>query len=272
MNSSNYFPPSFILLQQEGHMLSSCLSSGLTDLRAAHVHNKGGIYSSLFNLSIGIERLLKAIVIMEHMLNNKLTVPTKKQLKAYGHNINDLYDTCKSIADKRNVKLRDRNALNNINQDILNLLNDYANTARYHNLDSLSQSHSNKDPLEHWGEIMIAILYKDVSENQRTKIISQASAIANAIGGITMTVRQGLDKRSLTTEESLVLPALHDQSTKHAVLRVITILTPFRELISTLSHEAYGLGGSQPPFPQMHEFIEWMWDDRQYVLRKKKWP
>ncbi|CAC9458723.1 hypothetical protein [uncultured Gammaproteobacteria bacterium] len=87
-----------------------------------------------------------------------------------------------------------------------------------------------------------------------------------------MTVRQGLDKRSLTTEESLVLAALHDQSTKYAVLRVINILTPFRNLISRLSCKVYGLSASQPPFPQMHEFIEWMWNDRQYVLRKKKWP
>ena len=37
--------------------------------------------------------------------------------------------------------------------------------------------------------------------------------------------------------------------------------------------EAYGLVGvSVPPFPQMQEFLEWLWNDRQYVLRKKKWP
>jgi len=69
------FPKSFVLLQQEGYLISSCLSMGLTELRSANVHNKGSFYSSLFNLSVGIERLLKAIVIIEHMLNKNLSVP-----------------------------------------------------------------------------------------------------------------------------------------------------------------------------------------------------
>jgi hypothetical protein len=92
------FPPSFILLQQEGHLLSSCLANGLTDLRSANVHNKGAFYSALFNLSVGTERLLKAIVIIDHMLKNNLSVPSRGELKGYGHNILDLYDTCESIA------------------------------------------------------------------------------------------------------------------------------------------------------------------------------
>ena len=95
------FPTSFFLLQQEGYLISSCLGIGLTNLRSAHVHNKGAFYSALFNLSVGFERLMKALVIIEHMLNNDLSVPTKKQLKAYGHNIIDLYDCCASIAVSR---------------------------------------------------------------------------------------------------------------------------------------------------------------------------
>ncbi len=93
MEYDHNFPPSFLLLQQEGHLISSCLTNGLTELRAANVHNKGAFYSALFNLSVGIERLLKAIVIIEHMLNNNLSVPNKRQLKRYGHNIVELYDT-----------------------------------------------------------------------------------------------------------------------------------------------------------------------------------
>ena len=69
------FPPSYLLLQQEGYLISSSLTTGLTELRAAHVHNKGAFYTALFNLSVGFERLLKAIVIIDHMLDNGLAVP-----------------------------------------------------------------------------------------------------------------------------------------------------------------------------------------------------
>lgn len=111
-----------------------------------------------------------------------------------------------------------------------------------------------------------------MTERQRNKILGQAKMVANAISDISITIMQGLDKQPLSTEEALALPGLHDQAVKYAVLHLITMLSPIRDLISTLSRLAYGLGVPQPPFPQMQEFLEWIWDDRQYVLRKKKWP
>ena len=56
--------PSYIWLEQEGYLISSCLSMGLTELRKADVYNKGAFYSSFFNLSVGLERLLKSIIIL----------------------------------------------------------------------------------------------------------------------------------------------------------------------------------------------------------------
>jgi hypothetical protein len=41
---------------------------------------------------------MKAIIIMQHMLNNDLLAPTKNQLKNYGHNIIELYDECVKIS------------------------------------------------------------------------------------------------------------------------------------------------------------------------------
>jgi len=269
--NNEHFPESFLLLQQEGYLISSCLTTGLTELRVANVHNKGAFYSALFNLSVGIERLLKSIVIMEHMLSNNLSVPSKKQLKKYGHNINELYDTAVSIASNHNISLPNRVAIDVINQDIMTLLGDFAQTTRFHNLNALSSPQSTKDPLTHWGEIILLILNHDVPKKQQTKILNQANAVAIAMGN-TFTLMQGLDKQPLSTEEALALPGLHDQAAKHAVLRVINIISPLRDLISELSRHANKFDGDSPPFPQMQEFLEWMWEDRQYVLRKKRWP
>ncbi len=261
-----------MLQEQEGYLFSACLATGLTELRTAHVHNKGAFYSALFNLSVGAERLLKVIVIMEHMLNNKLAVPTKQQLKGYGHNIVELYDRASSIAKNHSVVVPERSMLDTINRELLRLLSDFAQTTRYHNLDALSASHRGQDPLKHWGEIIISILSSDVPTRQREKILATANGIGNAIDDITMTLMHGLDHTPLSTAEALALPGLHDQAVKFAVYRIVTILSPIRDLLSALSHEAYSLGVAVPPFPQMQEFLEWLWSDRQYVLRKKKWP
>ena len=273
MNNSSTprFPPSFLLLQQEGYLISSSLSMGLTELRAAHVHNKGAFYTALLNLSVGFERLLKAIVIIDHMLDNGLAVPTKKQLQARGHNIADLYDECKSIGGKHQSPIPHRAQLDAIDQELLQLLSDFARVTRYHNLDALSSSQSGTDPLAQWGKIIIDILGHDVPPKQKDKILDQADIVATAIGDMTMTLMHGLDQSPLTTTQALSLPGLHDQAARFAVLRLVKILSPIRDLLAAVSRKAYGLG-PVPAFPQMHEFLEWLWDDRQYVLRKKKWP
>ena len=206
------------------------------------------------------------------MLDNDLSVPTKKQLKNYGHNIVELYDECVKISASNSATLPARNLLNHIKQEILRLLSNFAQTTRYHNLDALSAQQAGKDPLEHWGEIILLILKQDVTQRQRDKVLGQARMVANAVDDISITIMPGLNKQPLTTEEALALPGLHDQAVKYAVLHLINMLSPMRDLISTLSHLAYCLGVSQPPFPQMQEFLAWIWADRQYVLRKKKWP
>lgn len=266
------FPPSFLLLQQEGYLISSCLSTGLTALRAAHVHNKGAFYTSLFNLSVGFERLLKAIVIMDHMLNNNLAAPTKKQLQAYGHDIADLYNTCHTIGQRRQSEIPMCSQLDAIDQGLLLLLRDFARGTRYHNLDALSASHNGLDPLSRWGQLILDILQKDVSKKQQNKILSQANVVASAIEDSTVTRIHGLNQSPLTTAEALSLPGLHDKAVRFAVLRLVKILSPVRDLLGKVSHEAYHLDLSVPPFPQMQEFLEWLWDDRRFVLRKKQWP
>lgn len=265
------FPPSFLLLQQEGYLISSSLTNGLTELRSAHVHNKGAFYTSLFNLSVGFERLLKAIVIIDHMLNNQLTVPTKRQLQARGHNIADLYDECERIGASRSSVIPARTQFDPIEGELLQLLSDFARTTRYHNLDALSASNTSLDPLAKLNQILFAILANDVPKRQKDKILNEGNIIATQIDDFTFTLMHGLDQRPLTTSEALSLPSLYEQAARFAVLRLVKLLSPIRDLLGTLSHESYGLG-PVPAFPQMQEFLEWLWDDRQYVLRKKKWP
>lgn len=272
MSYAPQFPASFMLLQQEGHLISSCLATGLTELRKANVHNKGAFYAALFNLSVGIERLLKATIIIDHMLKNNLSVPTRTQLKAYGHNILELYSSCVAISKTESRQIPSPDALNANAREILLLLNDFAQLTRYHNLDALNSTSSGKDPLVHWNEILLVILSSDVSSKIKAKIAATALAVAGAISGNTITLIQGLDKQALSTRQALVLPGLHEQAVKHAILYIIKLMSPMRDLISDLSHKAYTTGVPAPPFPQMQEFLQWLWDDRNYVLRKKKWP
>jgi len=264
------YSSSFLFLQQEGHLIHSCLTAGLTQLRSANVGNKGAFYAASFNLSVGMERLLKSIFIIDHMLEHNLTSPDDTQLRKHGHNLVGLYDLAVSSAQKHNVLLPSRCSLDNTNQEILRLLGDFAKSTRYYNLDVLTKPSAcakNKDPLTHWNDIIKATLEQNVRGKYKTKISDSAHKIAPIIISLGC---HNLDQTPVSSEDIVALPALHDRAMKYVVLRIVMILLPIRDLISALSLKACAY--PEPPFPQMDEFLEWLLDDRQYVLSKKRWP
>ncbi len=205
------------------------------------------------------------------MINNNLAPPSKNKLRQYGHDIKQLYDAAVLIGGERNENVPEQSTLQEVDREILSLLSDFAQTTRYHNLDTLSSSQSKEDPLAHWNRIILLILEKDVTKRQKEKILKMASSVAGQIDGRTITIMQGLDKAPISTTEALTLPGLHEQASKFAVLRILNIISPLRDLISNLSRDTYEYP-SINPFPQMQEFLEWVYTDRQYVLRKRKWP
>lgn len=73
---------------------------------------------------------MKAIVIMDFMTENKLRVPSKAQLKAFGHDIVSLYDSCITISNQEATKLPVRGSLETTTNEILVLINDFAQTTR----------------------------------------------------------------------------------------------------------------------------------------------
>jgi len=266
------FPSSFVLLQQEGFLIGSTLALGLTELRAAHVQNKGAFYSALLNLSVGFERLLKAMVIIDHMLKNQLSAPSKKELQQRGHNVVELCDECATIALERGMEPVAFENLDYIDQALLTLLSDFAKVTRYHNLDALSASQSGSDPLREWSRIILEILREDATQREKQKVVAQGAFVAQAIDGMTITIMHGLDQAPLSTSQAITLPGLHQCAVKYAVYRLVRIIARYREIIGALSEQAYTLGLDVPPFPQMNEFLQWAWDDRAYALRKKRWP
>lgn len=92
------FSPTWFLLEQEGLLAQSCLCNGLTALRRTNLGDKKGLfYSAFFELSIGFERVLKLILILDHMARNKLIPPGSKTVEAYGHKLRTLFDAAKSF-------------------------------------------------------------------------------------------------------------------------------------------------------------------------------
>lgn len=261
------------LLEQEAYLISSCLATGLTALRRADVHNKGDFYIALFNLSIGLERLMKAIFIIDHMQKNGGTIPTRKVLKdRYRHDLILLYDACAVVGESLGIKINDSCFLDRVDGSIMKLLNDFAQTTRYHNLDGLHSQSQHIDPLEHWDNILCEILKVDVRPATISKIMAGAKLVSDAIEDITYVNMTGLKQEKLSLLDAISQPELHGQAVRYAILRIINILHPLKEIIRKLSEDYYYSCKGLPKIPLMGEFLEWIWNKRDIVLRKRSWP
>ncbi|MES2505504.1 MAG: hypothetical protein V4599_02300 [Verrucomicrobiota bacterium] len=265
------FPASHRLLEQEGHLFRMCLTSGLTALRAAGTHDKGKFYSALFNISIGLERICKSIVIIDRMLANSMTPPTEKEMRTLGHNLITLHGSVYEIASRRHFVFPRLDQSDEITIALIQLIDDFARGSRYHNLDSLTSKTTTEDPLHVWHQILAEVLKKDLRPASVRRILVRVHEAVATIENNSIAIVTGLDGRSLSLQEIFTEPALQDMALKHVVLRLIQFLSPYRDILGDLCRQVYGFRG-MPPIPQMQEFLEWVWDDPAYVLRKRCWP
>ena len=75
------------LLLLEGSLSGYAIGEGLECLRKANIYEKGMYYQAFFSLSIGIERLLKLIIIYEYRENHTGEFPDNNYIKNKGHKI-----------------------------------------------------------------------------------------------------------------------------------------------------------------------------------------
>lgn len=131
------FPQTYTLLQNEAFLMQGCFKSSLSELRKAPNAQPSHFYAVFFNFSIGLERLLKILLLLDkwHLERKFLT---DDELKAKGHNVENLYNDACALFHKYVVEWNNVYDLDSINRDLLNFLASFANGSRYYNLNVLA--------------------------------------------------------------------------------------------------------------------------------------
>jgi hypothetical protein len=169
---TRHFPKSWLLLQQEAILANSCIRTGFEFMVKGGFDDvyKGHYYSSFFQLSIGIERIMKLVIISHHMVNHDYKAPENKSIRNYGHDLVKLYEIISKISANYNQAIL--NSSVTIPYDMLDFLNYFAkSTLRYHNISNLDAlSINNIDPLVKWREIIEKIKSEDFTESMRHRL------------------------------------------------------------------------------------------------------
>ena len=274
------FSPTWFLLEQEGLLAQACLCNGLTALRRANLGDKKGLfYSAFFELSIGFERVLKLILILDHMARNQLVPPDSKTVEDCGHKLRSLFDAAKGVCAAHGVTALDAFQPNSLPIAILGFLDDFAHPGgRYSNINKLT-GHKHQalaDPIAQWGEIANRIMREHATPKERQRAQLNGLVASAAFGDAAASLISDLNQQPMDVVPLHVRASELDTAAKHAIYALVTLIAALREVIDSLCDSAWEANppgkASLAEVPDMKEFFQFAWADRQYVMRKRQWP
>ena len=222
-------------LANEAALTSSLLGNGLTSLRHANINNKGLYYQAFFSLSIGIERLMKMIIINEYRYENNGEFPINIDLKKIGHDLNKL-------SSYIGINFEE----NSVHNKILNFLNDFAKYSRYYNIDNILDKTNNNDPLNDWDNIR-----EDIQKNIKLKKVNQNKvAIASLLEEISY-----VNFNEINGEELNSLIELLDKEKNNEQIQKYSVQYVY-EIIRVLVNKIVEMEKQQFIMPILSEFFD----------------
>ncbi|OOE72070.1 hypothetical protein [Salinivibrio sp. ML290] len=266
------FEEEYRLLSQEGHLTKSSLLSGLDAIRRANIddYGRGFFYSGLFELSIGFERLMKIVIVLQHKLENKNNNPTNKQLRLYGHNIIDLYRRFCEIASKHDLQTE----ISDKQKKILDVLSIFGTGSRYYNLDQITDSSKHEDPLKMWSHVLSQHIW-GLNANVRKKLEENAFAYVDITGQADAYYHgRNINGELMMVSEYHYLYHATEKANYQVVWSIVSMLEPFYGLLYELCHKLHRLADAlehKQTVPFMYEFFPFFLTPRSIVVRKKRW-
>jgi hypothetical protein len=274
------FSPTWFLLQQEGFLSQACLCNGLTALANANIGDKKGLYySAFFELSIGLERMMKLIIILDHMAQNELAPPNSQTIEQYQHKLNALFKATYDICSARGLTSLQPFDGDSLPRVLLTFLDSFAHPGgRYANLNKLTghRHQALADPLVEWGRIATQIFAKQATASQR-KTAKRSGYIARAaFGDAAASMISDLDQTYSDVEGLFARASELETVGRHAIFALVCLIDALRNVLDEVTSNAMQVNRNFSQdvvgVPDMNEFFQFAWADKNYVMRKRRWP
>jgi hypothetical protein len=251
----------------EASLAASCLGSGLTAIRRYSFADKGRFFAGMFGVTIGLERILKIVVVLEHLLRTH-SPPTDKQLRALGHSLAELLKEVRRINCERSLNVDEVDLDDSLSEVIVSMMTAFAKQTRYYNLDVLvgKASSSSDEPLAAWardvGEEIIKRHYR-ISQRKRAELV--AAEALNNIPGLIVDHAEDDGTRIKDWGTLAAQSALVETKQKYSVFYIHRIAMFCIDVLEQIDRSF------SPPL-YINEAFRWLWmKERRDVLRRKRW-
>jgi hypothetical protein len=266
------FSHSFRMLAQEGHLASTSLLGGFEAINKLNYDQPGSVYSALFQLVTGLERIMKIAWIMNFRVQNDLRNPSDAQLRSLGHSITGIY---RALEEASKSYTLDAGWVQpeTLHDEVLIFMAEYAKGSRYYNIDQLVDGREMPDPLVRWFNLHLKVADQALSQKKQEGIMDRARQHCERLSlyGWEMGPRGQLD---LTIDVTFQIE-LARKSRGHCVWIIIELLKPIYSLIDQLVRKLHEVelekGIANPDVPYMQEFFPFCLGDKETVVRRKAW-
>lgn len=266
------FSPTYLLLQNEGFLVQGCLQSALATLLKSNSAERGPLYAGLFNYSIGLERLLKLTLLLDHCIENAGRFPTHAQIKKFGHALVTLHTTAEVVAKRYAVEIPEACRADDIDRRFIELLSGFAVAGRYFNLDTLTGGGKSVDPLPEWGKLLMDVYERDVPPLRRLSEEEQIEALAEELKPHTTYIPgtsfggEALDYEAFYQDHGKITLAMPE-----VVWRFARMLYPIQMLVFKMDKPLRsGQAGNPGNYPCIWEFCAFCSTDKQATLAEIK--
>lgn len=239
------------LMHRETHLCSQSLANGLNCIRKYDFSKVGLFYSGMFSVTIGFERLLKLILLLDHSIKYS-KFPDNQYLKSKGHKIDKLIAACSVIAKEYDEGIENLDFEGVFNDElctlIITFMTDFAIGARYYNLDTLTgRVHGNNEPLARWdNEICSVILERHPLSSKKSLAFNKIPKEIEDISFVAHTSEDGSDVNNIHKLMNMSASADHKQG--YSVFYIYKIVSFFLEVLR-------GLDFKQSPQIYLREII-----------------
>ena len=260
------------MMAQEGHLASNALLTGLEGLAKSDHYQPGTIYTSLFNLSIGLERMMKIAFVTHHMVVNDLANPTDKRLRSFSHSLTELYGHLREVGQVCGI-VDGWYLPDTLHHDVLKCLSDFAISSRYHNLDRITEGRITDDPLCAWYNLHLRVAEDSLSYRRRLVINGQAIAHCDRsnMHGFAMGMRGEYE----IIVDIVYQLELTKRTRGHCVWTILQIIKPLYRLLCWACSQAHQIeiakGLQEPIVPHLDEMFPYGLTTRDDAIRRKAW-
>jgi hypothetical protein len=262
----------FNALCNEAQFSKELLGSGATQIRKANYATQGLYFQAFSNLSIGIERIGKLCLILDHFIETKGKFPTNTHLKnIIGHDLEKLYKQSQDVIIRRKIKLKNLQTIDNpIQNNILAILSKFAKGDRYSNFDFLVGSSHQSDPTGQWYVKVDKLIFeKDITKKRKCTIRDNAESAGfmNQLGMVLHTSEQGTKINDYV--DASYRTGVFEAVAPKRQLYVLQIIRYWVDILFELQYLSMQINHEATPY--FTEILGGFGNDDSYIRTKKNW-